>query len=52
MLRKLCNRAQLRTVIKVPLKRQSLTKGHCFPIHRRRKMLKITMNLARKLLRH
>lgn len=52
MLSKLGNRAQLRTVTMVPLKRQSLTKCHCFPSQRSRRMLKKTMSLGRKRLRH
>lgn len=52
MLRKLGNRAELKIVIMVPLKRQSLTKCHCFSSHRSRKMLKIIMNLGREGLIH
>lgn len=52
MLRKLDNKAQLRKVIMVPLKRQDLTKIHHLPSHRNRRMLKITMTVGRKKSKH
>lgn len=52
MLRKLDNKAQLRKVIMVPLKMQTLAKVHCLPSHRSIRIRKITTNTGRKKSKH
>lgn len=52
MLGKLDNKAQLRKVIMVSLKRQDLTNVHHLPSRRNRRMLKITMTIGRKKSKH